>query len=145
MKLTKRTYYAIQTHYQKKTFKSSTLGGVLDTLKAVGKILGDVSSGNIDPDQMSNELGEFIKSLSTTTEDDLTADDSNPLFIVVPELNAEGLYPAVGGVFYEFKMHVHDYKDKKNEKHKGSYEVTRRNIILTNGKIFNDIYKKVSK
>ena len=100
-------------------------------MDTVGKIIGEVSSGNIDPGQIANEMGTFIQQMTSTSEDDFTVCDSNPWFIVVPKLDDEGQYPAIGGVVYDFKMNIHNYKDKKHDQHTSSYEVNQRNIIFT--------------
>ena len=143
-KIEKEKLYAVQSHHETKTFESTTAGAITKALGTVGQIIGEVSSGNIDPDQIANEMGTFIQQMTSTSEDDFTVSDSNPWFIVVPKLNDEGQYPAIGGVLYDFNMSIHNYKDKKVDQHSSSYEVNQRNIIFTDGDIFESIYKKVS-
>ena len=144
-KIEKEKLYAVQSHHEKKTFQSTTAGAITNALDTVGQIIGEVSSGNIDPGQIANEMGTFIQKMTSTSEDDFTVSDpKTPWFIVVPKLNDEGQYPAIGGVLYDFNMSIHNYKDKKHDTHTSHYEVNQRNIIFTDGDVFESIYKKVS-
>jgi hypothetical protein len=142
LKGAKLTY--VERRENHSSFDSSTIGSIKQVFTTAGSIVGQVQNGHVDPAQMGNFIGDILTSLTETTSAHLDDKRDGSLYLMTNPYTKEGqIYvEAIAGVAYHYHFHVEDYKDKKVETHKSSYEVEQHNIAFTDFKIFNEVYEK---
>jgi hypothetical protein len=134
--------YYVATHEVSNTFKSTTLGAIKQAFSEVGKTIGQVENGTIDPGQVVALMGNVIETLTDTTSNDFHHSGTQMLFCVAKSTDSK-TSPVICGVHYSFEMSVHDVTNKKRKEHDSSYSVKQSNMVFTDGEIFKHVYDKL--
>ena len=103
--------YYVATHKVSDTFKSTTLGAIKQAFSEVGKTIGDVQNGTIDPGQVVALMGNVIETLTDATSNDFHHSGTQMLFCVAKSTDSKTT-PVICGVHYSFEMSVHDVTNK---------------------------------
>ena len=136
--------YYVASHTVSDTFKSTTLGAIKQAFSVVGKTIGHVQNGSVDPGQVVALMGNVIETLTDTTSNDFHHSGTQMLFCVAKSTDSKTA-PVICGVHYSFEMSVHDVANKKKKEHDSSYSVKQSNMVFTDEEVFKDVYDKLMK
>lgn len=135
--------YHVDKHYEERDFEDTSAGAITDALSSMGSIISDVASGSVNPEQVTSHLGDTINALTASESDDYYKNDEKILFCFAKP--PEGTYdsPSICGMWYNFEMKIHNYKDKKVSEHEANYKITQKNVAFSDDKIFDEVYQAV--
>ncbi|MGB5792687.1 hypothetical protein, partial [Poseidonibacter sp.] len=131
-------------NHEETSFNSSTLGAITSAFTAAASIIGDISSGHADPEQVSAGIGDTLSSLSETTSKNYEK-NKNEIVFLSSKPDDKGRSKSIVGIKYRYKFCVEDYADKKEETHKSSSEIEQWNIVFTSVDVFKEVVKYVVK
>ncbi|AKT38111.1 lectin [Chondromyces crocatus] len=108
---------------------------------SVGLALGRLSGGHLNPDQLTKYLGDWISDLGSTANQHYVSQRVETLHIA--HINATGTTTRVGGITFDYKLEVRDFRNKKVTRHRSSLEMERWGMTFNSGTILNSVFEQV--
>ena len=145
-KVKRDNLYYISSNRVENSFRSSTIGSIVNVFRAAGTIIGSVQGNNIDPAQLGAQIGDLLVNLSETTAANFNqTNNSNMTLIADPKTDADGnqTLRAVASVAWTYHFLINDYKDKKVNEHSSYYLITQNNVIFTDTNILEKVANKL--
>lgn len=140
----KNNLYPVYYKQDSQTYSQSTVVLLGDLFTDVAKIAGDLAHGSVNVDEMVKTISEQVGDLATETESTYHQEELNKTtFFVSLELASDNEASAIAGSIYNYKMDIHDYKNKKSETHEASYYVEQWSLIFTDSDVFMTLYNRV--
>lgn len=143
-----KNLYYVSEHTVDNSFESSTVRSIVEVFKAAGNIIGHVQGNHVDPEQLGAQIGDILNNLSETQGIDFDEQNQGIMFLTAPaQEGSDGkkTTPAIAGVSWQYHFTLHDYKDKKGEKHKSTYKIKQHSLVFTNLDILYKVYNEVLK
>ncbi len=138
-----KNYYYVDEQTTHGSFKSTAMAAIEETFTKAGQIIGQVSNGHVDPDQLMCFVGDILSQLTETSSSDFESTRSGSLFLVTePNVN-DGTVESISGISYYYKFTVKDFKEKKVETHDATYVIEQKNISFTDPDMLEKIYQQV--